>query len=179
VLLDKFLVEQNETGFNWTPSKLIHRLGKEINNEDSVYYWAAKNDIPVFCPAITDGGIGDTLFYHSFKNPGLKLDLIEDIQRMDLLALFAVNTGAIILGGGTSKHHILNANCMRNGLNFSVFVNTGQEFDGSDSGAKPDEALSWAKIRPEATPVKVYGEASLIFPLLVSQTFAKNFPIKK
>ena len=98
---------------------------------------------------------------------------------MDLLALFAVNTGAIILGGGTSKHHILNANCMRNGVNFSVFVNTGQEFDGSDSGAKPDEALSWAKIRPEATPVKVYGEASLIFPLLVSQTFAKNFPLKK
>ena len=179
MLLDKFLVEQNETGFNWTPSKLIHRLGKEINNEDSVYYWAAKNDIPVFCPAITDGGIGDTLFYHSFKNPGLKLDLVEDIQRMDLLTLFAVNTGAIILGGGTSKHHILNANCMRNGLNFSVFVNTGQEFDGSDSGAKPDEALSWAKIRLEATPVKVYGEASLIFPLLVSQTFAKNFPIKK
>jgi deoxyhypusine synthase len=176
VLLDQFLVEQKEKNFNWTPSKLINRLGKEINNEESVYYWAYKNNIPVFCPAITDGGIGDTLFYHAFKNPGLRLDLIEDIQRMDLLALFAVNTGAIILGGGTSKHHILNANCMRNGVNFSVFVNTGQEFDGSDSGAKPDEALSWAKIRPEATPVKVYGEASLIFPLLVSQTFAKNFP---
>ena len=177
VLLDRFLVEQKETNFNWTPSKLINRLGKEINNEESVYYWAWKNNIPVFCPAITDGGIGDTLFYHAFKNPGLKLDLIEDIQRMDLLSLFAVNTGAIILGGGTSKHHILNANCMRNGVNYSVFVNTGQEFDGSDSGAKPDEALSWAKIRPEATPVKVYGEASLIFPLLVSQSFAKNFPL--
>jgi len=174
VLLDRFLVEQKETGFNWTPSKLIHRLGKEINNEESVYYWAAKNEIPVFCPAITDGEIGDVLFYHSFKNPGLKLDLVEDIQRMNLLALFAVNTGAIILGGGTSKHHILNANIIRNGVNFSVFVNTGQEFDGSDSGAKPDEALSWAKIRPEATPVKIYGDASLIFPLLVSQTFAQK-----
>ena len=178
-LLDQFLVEQRENNFNWTPSKLINRLGKEINNEDSVYYWCYKNNIPVFCPAITDGAIGDTLFYHSFKNPGLKLDLVEDIQRMDLLSLFAVNTGSIILGGGTSKHHILNANCMRNGTNFSVFVNTGQEFDGSDSGAKPDEALSWAKIRPNATPVKVYGEASLIFPLLVSQTFAKKFAPKQ
>jgi deoxyhypusine synthase len=176
-ILDKMLVEQRENNVNWTPSKLINRLGKEINNEDSVYHWAYKNKIPVFCPAITDGGIGDTLFYHAFKNPGLRLDIVEDIQRMDLLTLFAVNTGSIILGGGTSKHHILNANCMRNGTNYSVFVNTGQEFDGSDSGAKPDEAVSWAKIRPEATPVKVYGEASLIFPLLVSQTFAKNFPI--
>ena len=44
---------------------------------------------------------------------------------------------------------------MRNGVNFSVFVNTGQEFEGSDSGAKPSEAFSWAKIRPGANPVKI------------------------
>ena len=67
---------------------------------------------------------------------------------------------------------------MRNGTNFSVFVNTGQEFDGSDTGAKPSEAVSWAKLRPDSNPIKIYGEASLIFPLLVSQTFVKNFPIK-
>jgi deoxyhypusine synthase len=175
-ILDQMLVEQREKSVNWTPSKLISRLGREINDERSVYYWAYKNNIPVFCPAITDGAIGDTIFYHAYKSPGLRIDLVEDIQRMDLLSLFAVNTGAIILGGGTSKHHILNANCMRNGTNYSVFVNTGQEFDSSDTGAKPEEALSWAKIRPNATPVKVYGEAALIFPLLVSQTFAKNFP---
>ncbi|GFH07557.1 deoxyhypusine synthase, partial [Haematococcus lacustris] len=30
-----------------------------------------------------------------------------------------------------------------------------QEFDGSDSGARPDEAVSWGKIRLEAKPVKV------------------------
>lgn len=177
-ILDRMLIEQKEKNINWTPSKLINRLGKEINNEDSVYYWAYKNNIPVFNPAVTDGAIGDTLFYHSFKNPGLKIDLVEDIQRMDLLSLFAVNTGAIILGGGTSKHHILNANCMRNGVNYSVFVNTGQPFDGSDSGAKPNEAFSWAKIRLDSTPVKIYGEASLIFPLLVSQSFAKKFSLK-
>jgi deoxyhypusine synthase len=178
-ILDQCLIEQKEQGTNWTPSKLIERMGQVIDNEESVYYWCYKNNIPVFCPSVTDGAIGDTAFYHSFINPGLKLDLIEDIQRMDLMSLFAVNTGAIILGGATPKHHILNANCMRNGVNFGVFVNTGQPFDGSDSGAKPNEAFSWAKIRLEASPVKIYGEASLIFPLLIAQTFAKNFPIAK
>jgi deoxyhypusine synthase len=178
-ILDECLIEQREQGTNWTPSKLIERMGQEINNEESVYYWCYKNNIPVFCPSVTDGAIGDTLFFHSFTNPGFKLDLVEDIQRMDLMSLFAVNTGAIILGGATPKHHILNANCMRNGVNFSVFVNTGQPFDGSDSGAKPNEAFSWAKIRLDSSPVKIYGEASLIFPLLVAQTFAKNFPLAK
>lgn len=56
-------------------------------------------------------------------------------------------------------------------------MNTASEFDGSDSGARPDEAISWGKIKKDATPVKIHAEASLIFPLLVAQTFAKrHFP---
>ena len=49
-----------------------------------------------------------------------------------------------------------------------------QEFDGSDSGVRPDEAKSWGKIKQNANPVKVYGDATIIFPLLVSMTFAKG-----
>lgn len=33
-------------GVRWTPSKVIHRLGKEINNPESIFYWAYK----VCCP---------------------------------------------------------------------------------------------------------------------------------
>jgi deoxyhypusine synthase len=76
---------------------------------------------------------------------------------------------------GVPKHHINNANLMRNGADFAVLLNTAQEFDGSDSGAKPDEAISWGKIKPDAKPVKVCGDATILFPLLVSQTFAKHW----
>lgn len=76
---------------------------------------------------------------------------------------------------GVPKHHINNANLMRNGADFAVFLNTAQEFDGSDSGARPDEAISWGKIKPDAKPVKVCGDATILFPLLVSQTFYKNW----
>ncbi|XP_029294446.1 deoxyhypusine synthase [Cottoperca gobio] len=171
-ILDQMLLEQKTEGTSWTPSKMIHRLGKEINNTDSVYYWAYKNNIPVFSPALTDGSLGDMLYFHSFKNPGLVLDIVEDIRRLNGQAVFAKRTGMIILGGGLVKHHISNANLMRNGADHAVFVNTGQEFDGSDSGARPDEAVSWGKIRTDAKPVKVYADASLVFPLIVSQTFA-------
>jgi len=174
-IFDQMLKEQNESNINWTPSKMIHRLGKEINNEDSVWYWAYKNDIPVFSPALTDGSLGDMLYFHSYKNPGLKLDIVEDIRLMNNQAVYAKNTGMIILGGGLVKHHINNANLMRNGADFAVFVNTAQEFDGSDSGARPDEAVSWGKIKKTANPVKVYAEATLVFPLLVAETFARNF----
>ena len=81
----------------------------------------------------------------------------------------------IILGGGVIKHHIMNANLMRNGADFAVLINTAQEFDGSDAGARPDEAVSWGKISLEATPVKVYAECSLVLPILIGESFVRNF----
>jgi deoxyhypusine synthase len=31
----------------------------------------------VFSPALTDGSLGDMLFFHSFKNPGLVVDILD------------------------------------------------------------------------------------------------------
>ncbi len=145
-----------------------------INNPSSICYWAWKNQIPVFCPAITDGSIGDMIYFHSFQRPGFIVDIAQDIRKLNNLALKARCSGMLIFGGGLVKHHICNANLMRNGANFAVFVNTGMEFDGSDSGAKPDEAVSWGKVRVDAKPVKVHADATIIMPLLVAQTFAKE-----
>ncbi|KIY42911.1 Deoxyhypusine synthase [Fistulina hepatica ATCC 64428] len=186
-ILDAMLREQREEGAVWTPSRFIARIGKEINNEESVYYWAWKNDIPVFCPALTDGSIGDMLYFHSFKSDahrplrglgdpgqGLVIDIVRDIRALNERARTSRKAGMIILGGGVCKHQIANAMLIRNGVDYSVYINTGQEFDGSDSGARPDEAVSWGKIRAGAESVKVYADATLAFPLLVAATFGKH-----
>lgn len=172
--------QDDSTGDNkktrWTPSTVIARLGREIDDPSSFCYWAYKNDIPVYCPALTDGSLGDMLYFHSYKSPpGLSIDIVADVRRVNDEALKASprKTGLVILGGGLPKHHVCNANLMRNGADFAVFVSTAQEFDGSDSGARPDEAVSWGKIRADARPVKVHCDATIAFPLLVSQTFAK------
>ena len=62
---------------------------------------------------------------------------------------------------------------MRNGADFSVYINTAQEFDGSDAGARPDEAVSWGKIKVNAKSVKIYAEVTLVFPIIVAETFAR------
>ncbi|TFY56256.1 hypothetical protein EVG20_g8999 [Dentipellis fragilis] len=173
-ILDTMRAEQEETGEPWSPSSFIRRLGKEINDEESVYYWAYKNDIPVFCPALTDGSIGDMIYFHSFKNPGLILDIVRDIRALNEHARTSKKAGMIILGGGVCKHQIANAMLIRNGADYSVYINTGQEFDGSDSGARPDEAVSWGKIRAGSESVKVYADATLVFPLVVAATFAQD-----
>jgi deoxyhypusine synthase len=169
-ILDTLLKEQEESKASsepiyWTPSKIIHRLGKEINDERSVYYWAYKNDIPVFCPALTDGRLGDMLFFHTFKaSPQkLRIDIVEDIEKINKLAMRSKRAGMIVLGGGVVKHHIANACLMRNGAESAVYINTAQEFDGSDAGARPDEAVSWGKIKADASSVKVSDQRNQFY----------------
>jgi deoxyhypusine synthase len=157
----------------WSPSQIIERFGQEINDPSSVWYWCAKNKIPVFCPGLTDGSVGDMLYFHLWSRSGFVLDIAQDIRKLNDLAMKAKKSGMVILGGGISKHHVCNANLMRKGADYSVFINTASEFDGSDSGARPDEAVSWGKIKLTAKPVKVYSDATIAFPLLVAQTFAK------
>ena len=190
-ILDTMLLEQStsqadpsippEEKLIWTPSAVIARLGKEINNEQSILYWAWKNSIPIFCPALTDGSLGDMLYFHSFRaSPQrLILDIVADIRKINTIAVRAKAVGMVILGGGVVKHHISNACLMRNGAEWAVVVNVAGEFDGSDAGARPDEAVSWGKIKPVGNGgggkgmVKVYAEATIVFPLMVAATWAR------
>lgn len=123
-------------GEKWSPSKIIRRLGKEIDNEESVYYWCYKvcqslvpydhtrtrlllwqgkaadvqNDIPVFCPALTDGSLGDMIYFHTYKTETqLSIDIVQDIRRLNDMSVKAKQAGMIILGGGVCKHQIANA----------------------------------------------------------------------
>lgn len=68
-----------------------------------------QNDIPVFCPALTDGSLGDMLYFHSYKSPGLVVDLVKDIRRLNDMSVKSRKAGMIVLGGGVCKHQIANA----------------------------------------------------------------------
>jgi deoxyhypusine synthase len=116
--------EQKEKGTIFSPSKIIRRIGEKINNKESIYYWCAKNDIPVYCPAFTDGALGDVVYFQTWREEGFIIDLVQDIKMLNDSALRSKKSGQIILGGGVIKHHINNANLMRNGADFSVYINT-------------------------------------------------------
>ena len=114
-ILKELLEEQKKTGKRTCASDLIWKLGEKINDEKSIYYWAWKNKIRVFCPAITDGAIGDNIYFFKLNNPEFEIDLTEDVKRLNDTAFEPKKTGTIILGAGTIKHAILNTNMLRNG----------------------------------------------------------------
>ncbi|HLD98009.1 MAG TPA: deoxyhypusine synthase [Candidatus Nanoarchaeia archaeon] len=175
-ILEEVYQEQKKTGKITTPSELIWKLGEKIDNNGSIYYWAWKNKIPVYCPAITDGSLGDMIYFFKYKTgrEDFMLDSVEDCKRLNDSTAGLEKSGVIILGSGVVKHSILNAHLYRNGADYAVYINTAQEFDGSDAGATPDEAVSWGKLRGNVESIKVYGDATILFPILVAESFARK-----
>lgn len=153
------------------PMELNRELGLAINDESSILYWAAKNNIPVFCPGLVDGSLGDMVVFFKQSHPDFLLDVSKEVLEITRLALNCEKTGGILLGGGISKHFALNANIFKEGFDYCVYINTAEEYDGSDSGAKVEEAISWGKIKVNAPAVKIHCDATIAFPLLVAGTF--------
>lgn len=166
-----FLKKLQEKGNNVPMLDFTKALGEEVNNEDSVLYWAAKNDIPVLCPAPMDGALGDMIYYHRLNFPDFTIDVTKDMDVAVKMAMNAEKTGVIFLGGGVAKHFILNANIFREGADYAVYITTAQEFDGSDSGGNIQEAITWGKVKPDAPHIKVHCEATIAFPLLMAGAF--------
>lgn len=226
-ILDTMLREQKEEGKVWAPSEVIRRLGKEIDNEESVYYWAYKAcscrsrvspSCSSSCWSIEQHSrlLSSTYRWFSWGHDLLSLlsksrarhryrpghpqnqrhgseskEGRNDHFRRRGMQTSDSKRNALCMYASLGSHYAGLTRLQRNGADYSVYINTGQEFDGSDSGARPDEAISWGKIKAGAQTVKVCGhrvnqnvskdssyqvfaDATLVFPLLVAATFAKH-----
>jgi deoxyhypusine synthase len=153
-------------------SELTKEIGKRCCNESSILYWAAKNDIPVFVPGITDGAVGYQTWMFS-QDHDFKLNLLKDSGRLNDIVFDAEKSGALIVGGGISKHHTIWWNQFKDGLDYVVYVSTADEWDGSLSGARPREAVSWGKISEKAKRIMVEGDASMVLPVMAASLFSR------
>ncbi|MEM4161067.1 MAG: deoxyhypusine synthase [Thermoplasmata archaeon] len=148
--------------------QLVWEIGKRIECVDSIVYWAWKNKIPVFIPGITDGAVGSQIWLFWQTHRDFKINLLQDEQELADIVFTAKKTGALMIGGGISKHHTIWWNQFRDGLDYAVYITTAMEYDGSLSGAQVREAISWGKVREDAKQVTVEGDATVLLPLLIA-----------
>ena len=155
----------------WSTKDLIwefgKRLEKEKNGKDSIIYWAWKNKIPIYVPGITDGAFGSQLWMYYQDHRNFTIDLFKDEQELSDIVFTAKKTGAFIIGGGISKHHVIWWNQYCNGLSHAVYITTAVEHDGSLSGAQTREAISWGKIAEKADNITIEGDATVLLPLMI------------
>ena len=170
--MQPILKELSETKEEWFGRELIHEFGKRLNDKNSILYQAAKRNIPIFVPGITDGAFGTNLVWFSQENK-FKLNILQDEKELADIAFKHKKTGALMLGGGISKHHVIWWNQFKGGLDYAVYITTATQYDGSLSGARLQEAVSWGKIKEDAKYVTVDGDATIILPLLLASLYKR------
>jgi deoxyhypusine synthase len=151
-----------------TTHELIDQVGARIRDEGSLLHWCHRNKVPVYVPGITDGSFGSQIWMYWQDHRDLKIDLFRDEQELSDITFEAKETGAIVVGGGISKHHTIWWNQFRGGLDYAVYLTTAVEYDGSLSGAQVREAVSWGKVKEGADQVTVEGDATITLPIIVA-----------
>ena len=168
-----FLEEEYNKGTREMSTEDICKMIGSNLGEDSFLYWASKNDIKVIVPGIVDGAVGSQIWMFTQKHADFKLNITKDSDTLSGIIFKAKKSGALMLGGGISKHHTLWWNQYREGLDYAVYITTAQEFDGSLSGALVREAISWGKVTQNAKQTTIHAEITTVLPFLYSALLSK------
>lgn len=167
-VLEELIKEKDE----WSGRELIYEFGKRLDDKNSILYQASQKNIPVYIPGITDGAFGTNLVWFS-QDHNFKIDILKDERELADIAFKNKKTGALVIGGGISKHHVIWWNQFKGGLDYAVYITTATQYDGSLSGARVKEAVSWGKVKEKARYVTVDGDATIILPIILATLYEK------
>ncbi len=152
--------------------ELAEHFGK-LMPESSILGAAARSGVRVFVPGIVDGAVGTAILTYNdvqrTKRGGrrITIDVLKDEEELRDIVSSARSLAALIVGGGISKHHVIWWAQFKGGLDYVVYVTTATEYDGSLSGARPREAISWGKVKRNAKSVHIMADATLVLPVLL------------
>ncbi len=161
-MLDKIPESKRQ---NIATYELLWEFGKQLRDKRSLLCTAQKRSVPIFCPGVFDSMLGLNLWTYSQLNR-LLINPFKDFSKLVDLTYATKRVGAIILGGGMPKHHVLIANSYRGGVDAAIQITLDRPEGGGASGAPLEEAISWGKIKTQKMLATVVGDATVIFPLL-------------
>lgn len=152
--------------FLWLIGSLLE---DSVNKENSILYMCYKNKIPIFCPAISDSGIGLMVWNMSVQNKGeIFVDAFSDLKEIIDIAWTSKKNAVLYVGGGVPKNYIQQAMQFSKGADYGIQVTTDTQYAGGSSGAPLKEGISWGKMKSNANFVDVHCDASIALPLILA-----------
>jgi len=161
-MLDRIPLEERR---NIATFELLWHFGSQLKDRRSLLSVASEKRTPIFCPGIFDSMLGLDLWTYSQLNP-LFINPFKDFSRLVNMSYESKRVGAIVLGGGMPKHHVLIANSYRGGVDAAIQLTLDRPEGGGASGAPLEEAISWGKIKSRDSLVTLVGDALVLFPII-------------
>lgn len=155
---DKLSTITNVKEFLWKIGALI--------DKKSILHSCYKNKIPVFCPALTDSGIGLMVWGNLAKGKSINLSEFEDLKEILDIAWTCKKAGVVYIGGGVPKNHIQQAMQFSKGAMYGVQITMDRPESGGSSGAELREGISWGKLNYKGSYADVICDATIALPLI-------------
>ena len=152
--------------------ELLHEVGLLVEDENSFVATAAKNNVPIFAPGLIDSMMGLQLWIFS-QDHDFVVDAVADMHYLSDIVFESEKVGAILLGGGLTKHYTLASNVIKGGLDAAIQITMDRPEAGSLGGAPLEEAKSWAKAKCGSSLASVVGDVTVIFPLIYAAALDK------
>lgn len=152
--------------------ELLFEIGLLIEDENSFVASAARNNVPIFAPGLIDSMMGLQLWIFN-QDHDFVVDAVADMHYLSDIVFESEKVGAILLGGGLTKHYTLASNVIKGGLDSAIQITMDRPEAGSLGGAPLEEAKSWAKAKCGSNLASVVGDVTVIFPLIYAAALDK------
>lgn len=150
-----------------TVKEFLWTIGKH-SPKDSILNACYKNKIPVFCPAISNSGIGLMIWGNLMKNKTINVNAFEDLKEILDIAWTCKKAGVFYIGGGEPKNYIQQAMQFTKGASYGIQITMDRPEPGGSSGAPLREGVSWGKIQSKGKYIDVICDATIALPIILS-----------
>lgn len=181
------------TDFTYSSMELLYLFGKWLNRKGikSIVATASENNVPVFCPAISDSAYGEAFLMAKNKGHSITVDQVREFDQFVGIGEKTKDIGVVYIGGGVPKDFTqliaisVSPKTMDEGVRgregflrksvkeyyyphkYAIQITTDSPQWGGLSGCTLEEAISWGKIHGEGKRAVCYCDATIALPIIV------------
>ncbi|MBX5328067.1 MAG: deoxyhypusine synthase [Candidatus Bathyarchaeota archaeon] len=187
--------------FTYSSMELLYLFGKWLSKKGikSIAAVAAENNVPIFCPAISDSAYGEAFLMAKNMGHPIVVDSVKEFDQFVGIGEKTKDIGVVYIGGGVPKDFTqliaisVSPKTMDKGVpgregfkrksvqeyyyphKYAIQITTDSPQWGGLSGCTLEEAVSWGKIHSEGKKAVCYCDATIALPLI---THALNERVK-
>ncbi len=146
--------------------KLGELLSKAEHGKNSILAICYRKNVPIFCPALSDSGIGLMIWNMLIKKKKPMMNDYNDLNKMIDIAWTNKKKAVFYINGGFPKNYIQQAMQFSSPAQLGVQIKTDDASYGGSTGAPLKEGVSWGKMSSQGRFIDVTCDSTIALPLI-------------
>jgi deoxyhypusine synthase len=176
--LEKWFIRNFDKLNSETNSEFLENIGKLLSKgnkvtKNSILATCYRKQVPIFCPALSDSGIGLMIWGMMLRKKVPRMNEYQDLHNMLDIAWTSKKKAVFYVNGGVPKNYIQQAMQFSNPASYGVQIKTDDASYGGSTGAPLCEGISWGKMSEKGKFQDVICDSTIALPLIYSYVLDK------